>query len=119
MVFHHLLQNQQERYRKAIFSANARRWLSLHPLDLATAGEFPFHRLRKSCCSDAIEATITIDHLAERRFGICKRCHKVFEKEKQYRMDYCSRTCANAASVERFRERQRKERKGAKRNAKG
>jgi len=131
LVMPHLLKEQQGKYRKAVLPSNARSWLRSHPLSLDTADEFPFFRVRRNYCSDAIEATITIDHLAESRHGICKRCYRVFEKEKRYRMSYCSRTCANAASVERFREKQRKgkwtaakiakllSQKGAKRNAKG
>ena len=132
LVMPHLLKEEQGKYRRAILQSNARSWLRSHPLSLDTANEFPFFRVRRSYCRDAIEATITIDHLEGIRSGICKRCHRVFEKEKKYRMSYCSRHCANAASVERFREKQRKgkwtaakiakllsEQKGTKRNAKG
>ena len=120
LVMPHLLKEQQEKYRSAVLPSNARSWLRSHPLSLDTADEFPFFRVRRHYCRDAIEVTITIDHLAEIKRGICKRCHRLFEKEKKYKMIYCSRTCANAASVERFRNRQRKaSRKGAKHNAKG
>jgi hypothetical protein len=131
LVMPHLLKKQQDEYGKALLPSNRLRWLRSHPLSLETGEEFPFFRVRRSYCRDVIEATITIDHLAEIRFGICKRCHTVFEKEKKYKMSYCSRTCANAASVARFREKQRKptwtaakiarllsSKKGAKRNAK-
>jgi hypothetical protein len=115
----HLLKKQQEDYRKAILPAKANSWLRSHPPRLDTAEEFPFFRVRASYCVNAIEATITIDHLSGIKHGICERCHNVFEKEKKYRMSYCSRSCASAASVERFRNRQRKDlKKGAKRNAK-
>lgn len=123
MVMPHLLKEQQERYSKALLPKSARPWLRshpLHPLKFSTADEFPFFRVRTSYCRDAIEVTITIDHLAGIRSGICKRCYRVFEKEKKYRMSYCSRSCANAASVERFRKRKRKaSTKGGKHNAKG
>jgi len=130
LVMPHLLKEKQGMYRRAVLPSNSRAWLRSHPLSLGTAEEFPFFRVRTNYCSHAIEATITIDHLAEIKHGICKRCHKVFEKEKKYKMVYCSRTCANAASVERFRERQRKpewtaakiakllKQQGAKRDAK-
>jgi hypothetical protein len=130
LVIPHLLKEQQGKFRKAVLPSNARPWLRSHPVSLDTANEFPFFRVRRHYCRDAIEATITIDHLAEIKHGICKRCHKVFEKEKKYKMVYCSRTCASAASVERFRERQRKpewtaakiakllKQQGAKRDAK-
>lgn len=131
LVIPHLLKEQQGKLRRAVLPSNARPWLRSHPVSLDTANEFPFFRVRRHYCRDAIEATITIDHLGEIKHGICKRCHKVFEKEKKYKMSYCSRTCANAASVERFRERQRKpewtaakiakllRQQGAKQNAKG
>ena len=123
MVIPHLLKALQERYRKALLPKSARPWLRshpLHPLKLGTADEFPFFRVRSSYCTDAIEATITIDHLAERRFGICKRCHKIFERETRHKKNFCSERCFNAAGVQRWREKQRKTAKnGAKRNAKG
>jgi hypothetical protein len=108
LVTPHLLREQQAKYRRALLPSHARSWLRSHPMSLESADEFPFFRVRSSYCSSAIEATITIDHLADIKFGICKRCHKVFEKEKKYKMSYCSRSCANAASVARFREKQRK-----------
>lgn len=120
MVNPHLLKAQQERYGKARLPKNARNWLSLHPLSLDTDGEFPFFRLRKNYCRDAIEATITIDHLAGIKHGLCKRCHKSFAKETRHKKNYCSERCFNAAGVQRWREKQRKAaKKGAKRNAKG
>lgn len=120
VVMPHLLKEQQARYRKALLPSNGRAWLRSHPLNLSTADKYPFFRVNKSYCSDAIETTITIDHLAERKFGICKRCHKVFEKETNHEKNYCSKACINAATVQRWRERQREmAKKGAKRNAKG
>jgi len=108
LVIPHLLKEQQGKFRRAVLPSNARPWLRSHPVSLDTADEFPFFRVRRHYCRDAIEATITIDHLGEIKHGICKRCHRVFEKEKNYKMSYCGRSCANAASVARFREKQRK-----------
>lgn len=120
MVIPHLLKAEQERYRKALLPRNARQWLRRRPLNLIPADEFPFFRVCKSFCADAVETTITIDHLAERKFGICKRCHKDFQKETQHEKNYCSERCFNAAGVQRWREKQRKAaKKEAKRNAKG
>lgn len=134
LVMPHLLKEEQTKFRRALLPSHSRSWLRSHPFSLDTAEEFPFFRLRRSYCRDAIEATITIDHLSDNKFGICKRCHKVFEKEKNYKMSYCGRSCANAASVARFREKQRKakpnwtaakiakvlrQQKEAKRDAKG
>ena len=130
LVTPHSLKGQRDKYRRARLQSNARSWLRSHPLSLETGDEFPFFRVRSSYCRAAIEATITIDHLSGVKAGICKWCHGVFEKEKNYRMSFCGRSCANAASVARFRERQRKpewtdakiakllSQKGAKRNAK-
>lgn len=119
LVSPHLLKEQQEKYAKDRLPSNRLPWLRSHPLSLDTAVEFPFFRVRKSCCADAIEATITIDHLAGLEFGICKRCHKSFQKETRHKKKYCSEPCFNAAGVQRWREKQRKEaKKGAKRNAK-
>lgn len=120
MLIPHQLKEQQEKYGKALLPSNARNWLRSHPLNLDTADEFPFFLVRRSYCTDAIEATITIDHLANRQFGICRRCHGVFEKETRHKKSYCSERCFNAAGVQRWREKQRKTaKKGAKRNAKG
>lgn len=119
MVIPHLLKTQQERYRKALLPKNARPWLRSHTMNLVPADDPPFFRLRASYCAEAIDATITIDHLAERQFGICKRCHKVFQKETQHKKNYCSERCINAANVQMWREKQRKNaRKGAKQNVK-
>jgi hypothetical protein len=119
MVVPHLLKEHQERYRKALLPSNARNWLRTHPMNLSTADEFPFFRVQRSYCDGAIETTITIDHLAKRQFGICKRCHKVFQKETRHKKNYCSERCFNAAGVQRWREKQRElTKKGVKRNAK-
>jgi hypothetical protein len=104
----HLLKEEQERYRKALLPSNRLRWLRSHRLEHETADEYPFIRVRRSCCSHTIEATITIDHIAKIQSGICKRCHKVFQKETRHKKSYCSERCFNAAGVQRWREKQRK-----------
>lgn len=115
----HLVREQHKKYSNGLLPSSRRHWLRSHPMSLQTVDDPPFFHLRRSYCTDAIETTITIDHLAERQFGICKRCHAVFEKETQHKKDYCSRACINAANVQRWREEQRKsQQKGAKRNAK-
>ena len=123
LVIPHVLMEKQESYRKALLPRNARTWLLSHPFKLELlekSDEFPLFLLRRSYCTDAIDVTITIDHLAERQFGICKRCHKVFQKETLHKKSYCSERCFNAAGVQRWREKQRKAaKKGVKRNAKG
>lgn len=120
LVMPHLLKKQQEKYRKALLPGSRLSWLRSHRLEHTTADEFPFIRVRRSFCSEAIEATITIDHIERFKFGICKRCHKVFQKETRHKKSYCSERCFNAAGVHRWREKQRKAaKKGAKGNAKG
>jgi hypothetical protein len=119
VVLPHRLKEQQAKYRKALLPSNVRPWLRSHPLSLDAADGFPFYRVLSSICKGAIETTITIDHLAERQFGICKRCHKVFQKETRHKKKYCSERCFNAAGIQRWREKQRKLRKGNSRNAKG
>jgi hypothetical protein len=115
----HLLRKDQENYLKSLVKSNAHRWLATHPLSLETAHEWPYYFVRRSYCKDTIEAMITIDHLAERRFGICKRCHNVFQKETLHKKSYCSESCINAAGVQRWRDKQRTlQKKGVKRNAK-
>lgn len=121
LAFPHLLRAKRQEYRKSLESRNARKWLSTAPpLSFRPMDEPPYFLVERFYCEDAIQATITIDHLKERRFGFCKRCGKQFEQETEHRMYYCSRTCASAASVKRWRDKQReaKQRKGALRNAK-
>lgn len=108
LVMPHLLREQQRKYRKALLPGNARSWLRSHPLSLNTADAFPFFRVLTSYCRQAIETTITIDHLAKSQFGICKRCHKVFPKEYRHKKQFCSKRCINAAGVQRWREKHRK-----------
>jgi hypothetical protein len=120
MVHPHQLRWWQKHYRKSLLDRNASNWLSLHPLHLETAKDPPFFRVLRRYCTTAIEATITIDHLAGRKHGICKRCHALFEKETKHKKNFCSDRCINAAGVQRWREKQRSAtKKGAKRNAKG
>jgi len=116
LVMPHLLKAQQEMFRKALLPSNSRPWLGSHPLGLETADKFPFFRVRRSDCHHAIEATITIDHLEKRQFGICKRCRKVFQRKTRHKKNYCSERCFNAAGVQRWRLKQRlKAKRGGKR----
>jgi hypothetical protein len=116
----HLLRKEQENYNSSLMESKARSWLRTHPLSLETSDEPPFFFVRRSYCKLAIEATITIDHLAGRRFGICKRCLIYFQKETQHKKDYCSKRCYSWAGVKRLRDKRRKlQEKGGKRDAKG
>jgi hypothetical protein len=117
LVVPHLLKKLQEKYRKALLPTSRTSWLRSHRLEHVTADDYPFIRVQRSNCSAAIEATITIDHIAGLNFGICERCHKVFEKETQHKKNYCSRRCIQAAGVKRWRAKQKLEAKRSK-NAK-
>jgi endogenous inhibitor of DNA gyrase (YacG/DUF329 family) len=120
LVTPHLLKEQQEKYRNALQPSHRHSWLRSHHLSLDPTDDFPPFVVRASYCSQAIEATITIVHLAGLKFGICKRCGSAFEKETRHKKSYCSERCFNAAGVQRWREKQRKvAKKGAKQNAKG
>ncbi|MFZ0273958.1 MAG: hypothetical protein WB524_11825 [Acidobacteriaceae bacterium] len=121
LAFPHLLRQKRDEYRKALESKSARKWLSTaSPLSFRTTDEPPYFLVERFYCEDAIEATITIDHLAGRRFGFCKRCGAQFEQETEHKKNYCSRQCIQAAAVKRWREKQRNTAsKGGMRNAKG
>jgi hypothetical protein len=118
MLFPHLLWERQEEYRKAL-TGKARKWLSTtSSLFLSYIKEPPYFVVRKSHCEDAIRSTITIDHLLNITFGICKRydCRKLFERTTQQRRFYCSHGCAHVASVRKQRADKKKlESKGRKR----
>jgi hypothetical protein len=122
LEFPHLLSQKRTEYRKALQLESARKWLSTanplfqFPHGISAMDKWPHFLVERSYCEDAIRATITIDHLAERKFGICERCHELFEKETKHKKRYCSESCINAANVKQWRDRHRK---GEQRNAKG
>jgi hypothetical protein len=122
LVLPHLLKEKREQYRKALALKSARAWLSTkQPLSISTMDRPPYFRVERFFCEDAIQATITIDHLAGRQFSFCKRCRRLFEHETLHKKNYCSRQCIQAAGVKRWRSKQKKKAttKGANRNAKG
>lgn len=113
VVFPHQLRVKRNEYRKALEHKGARKWLSTaHPLSFSTTAAPPYFLVERFYCEDAIQATITIDHLAERQFGICKRhdCRKLFEHTtRQWRL-YCSPECAHLANIRKLRAEKRKAR---------
>lgn len=121
VAFPHQLRERREEYRKALERKNARKWLSTAPIvNFTTTDKWPYFLAERFYCDEAIRTTITIDHLAERKFGFCKRCGRQFEQETEHKKNYCSRQCIQAAGVQRWREKQRKAaKKGAKHNANG
>jgi hypothetical protein len=123
LVIPHLLWEQREKYKSAL-AGKPRAWLgkSSH-LSFNTIIEPPYFLVERSYCQDAIEATITIDHLSNVEFGICKRddCRKLYERTTQQQRLYCSPECAHLANVRKLRAAKKmaqSKRKGAKQNAK-
>jgi hypothetical protein len=109
LAFPHLLRQRCEGYRQALASKSARKWLSkARPLSFSTIDQPPYFLVERFYCEDAIQATITIDHLAGRRYGFCKRCGKQFERETEHKRQYCDRKCIQAANVANWRANKRK-----------
>jgi hypothetical protein len=110
LAFSHLLWERREHYRRAL-AGKAREWLSTAtPLGLSQINEPPYFSVNRSYCENAIHATLTIDHLSNVRFGICKRedCRKLFQRETQQKRFYCSPECAHLANVRKLRAQQKK-----------
>jgi hypothetical protein len=109
LVFPHLIREKRDQFRKGLRSTNSRQWLNAaQPLSFSTLDKPPYFFVERCYCEDAIRAVITIEHLAGRRWGFCKRCQKLFECETAHERNYCSRRCIQAAGVQRWRDRNRK-----------
>lgn len=111
LVFPHLLRQKRDEFRKALEPRSSRRWLTTAPpLSFSTTDKPPYFLVERFYCEDAIQATITIDHLAGKQFGICKRhdCRKLFERTTRQNRLYCSPECAHLANVRKLRAKQRK-----------
>jgi hypothetical protein len=112
---------QRELYRNAL-SGSARSWLrKARPLTFSTLQEWPHFVVERATCQSAIEATITIGHIQNAKYGFCKRCRGMFERDTLHKKNYCSRKCIQADATARWRANQRKETKEqrGKKNAKG
>ena len=112
---------QREAYRKAL-EGSARSWLrKASPLTFSSLDEWPHFLVERSTCQSAIEATITVDHIRDAKYGFCKRCRAMFERDTLHKKSYCSRKCIQADATARWRANQRKQAKkqGGKKNAKG
>ena len=117
--FPHLLWKERDKYSKALVG-NPRAWLSTcGGLIVSQIDKPPYFVMERFSCASAVHDTITIDHLRGAKFGFCKRCRKMFERESLHKKNYCSRQCIQAAGVQRWREKQKKESrpKGRKDNA--
>jgi hypothetical protein len=119
----HLIWKQQAEVRRALIGAPAR-WLRANWLHLTPTRTAPYFAVNAPDCNNAIEATITIDHLSRVKFGICKRedCRRLFERTSGQKRVYCCQPCAHLANVRAQRKEQKRlklKEKGTKGNAKG
>jgi hypothetical protein len=114
------LWSQRDAFMKAA-AGSSRAWLSTAtPLQLEQVEKRPYFMIERSYCEDAIKATLTIDHLANVKFGICKRhdCRKLFKRTTAQKRLYCTPHCAHLANVRKLRKLKAKSiGKGTKNNA--
>jgi hypothetical protein len=106
----HLLWEQRDKYRSAL-AGSPRTWLSTaRPLSFRRIDETPYFIVDRSYCEEALEATITIDHLSNAKFGICKRsdCRRLYVRETKQKRLYCTTRCAHLANVRKLRAEKRK-----------
>jgi hypothetical protein len=117
LISPHRLWTLCDTYIKAA-AGSPRSWLTTAaPLSLKESEKRPYFIVERSYCEDAIKATITIDHLAKVKFGICKRhdCRRLFKRTTQQKRLYCSPECAHLANVRKLRAQKKKtEPKGRK-----
>lgn len=115
LAFPHLLWERRDHYRRAL-TRNPRAWLaSANHLSFTPINEPPYFLVERFYCEDAIKATVTIDHLANVKFGICKLedCRKLFKRTSKQRRTYCKPQHAHLANVRKLREDARKTKKKA------
>lgn len=117
LVSPHRLWTMRDTYIKAA-AGSPRAWLSTAtPLSLKETEKIPYFIVERFYCEDAIKATITIDHLSNVKFGICKRhdCRRFFRRTTLQKRMYCSSECAHLANVRKLRKEKKKaELKGRK-----
>jgi len=114
VVFPHELYEAREMYRRALIGT-AKDWLGAgNHLTLSSSDKPPYFSVKVSECNSAIRATITIDHLMNTTFGVCKRadCRKLFEFVTQQRRMYCTQYCAHIENVRKQRAKLKKSNKG-------
>ena len=78
---------------------------------------FPYFGLTDRTCAQAIETTITLDHMRRVKSRMCARadCKRVFTVESNHGQIYCQQYCGHLASLRRNRERAKSAKKPAKR----
>lgn len=117
--FPHLLWRRQEEYRCAL-TGRPHKWLSTtNPLFLSQIKEQPYFIVQKSYCEDAIRSTITIDHLSNAKFGICKLndCRELYQRESRQKRLYCTEKHAHLASVRKNRAKNKKKKSNRRNDA--
>ena len=122
LISPHRLWSLRDAYIKAAASS-PRSWLTTAtPLRLKETDKIPYFIVERSYCEDTIKATLTIDHLGNVKFGICKRhdCRKLFKRKTAQRRLYCTPYCAHIENVRKIRKAKAKlTGKGTKKNAQG
>lgn len=119
-----LIWSERQRYLRALVG-KPHSWLStVRPINLCPTNKPPYLVVDCWSCRNAIESTITIDHLSHVQFAICKRddCRKLFKRKTRQTRFYCSPACAHLANVRKLRAQKKTseaKRKGAEKNGKG
>ena len=106
----------RDRYIKAV-AGSPRAWLTTAtPLSLKETDKRPYFLVERHYCEDAIKATITIDHLSNVKFGICRRhdCRRIFRRTTAQKRLYCTPGCAHLANVRKLRAAKKKAAKESK-----
>ncbi len=97
-------------------------WLkTASPLSFTQSNEPPYFNMERSYCEDVIEATISIDHLRNLKYRLCKLedCRKPYRVKTKQRRMYCSTKCAHLANVRKLRAEKKKAQSKRSKHAKG
>jgi hypothetical protein len=114
IIIPHLIWKVREQYRRALIG-KAPTWLrNAGHLSLSRINEPPYLSVKESYCERAVRATITIDHLSNVSFGICRLidCRKLYKRETKQKRMYCSTAHAHLANVRKSRAEKKKNSKG-------
>ena len=109
---------ERKTYRDGMLGSSAS-WLSTR----ATLGlthrraEFPYLGIVAATCRQAIETTITLDHLRKVRSRVCARvdCNNIFPVDSDHGKIYCQQYCGHLVSVRNGRAATKKAAKSLKR----
>lgn len=110
LAFPHLIWERRERFASGI-AGKASSWLkTAPPLSFTQSNEPPYFNMERSYCEDAIEATISIDHLRNLKYRLCKLedCRKPYRVKTKQRRMYCSTPCAHLANIRKLRAEKKK-----------